>query len=398
VGIVDCAQGVQSHPLRTEPSDEQSRRQAVEHRTTTRKYVGLDVHKATVAIAVADAQGGEARCVGTVANELSALKTVLSKLGEPGELHVTYEAGPTGYGLYRWLVAQGYQAQVIAPSLIPRKAGDRVKTDRRDARNLARLARAGELTAITVPDAGDEAVRDLTRAREDAVGARRVARQQLQGLLLRHGIVYSGRTRWTKAHTRWLGTLKMPDPMQQIVLTEYWLSVQRADEQVARLTQALRDALPTWRWSAVVSALMSLRGIDVVAASTLVAEIGDVRRFDQPRELMAFLGLVPSEHSSGAAIRKGSITKTGNGHARRMLVEAAWNYRFPARVGRQLQRRQETQPEAVRALSWKSQQRLCKRFRSLSQRGLHQNKVCVAVARELAGFVWAMARVAQPAA
>jgi transposase len=367
----------------------------VDNGMTIRKFVGLDVHKATVSIAVADVQGGEARCVGTVANEVSAIRTVLRKLGAPGEVHVTYEAGPTGYGLYRWLVAQGYPAQVIAPSLIPRRAGDRVKTDRRDARMLARLARAGELTAITVPDAGDEAIRDLTRAREDAVAARLKARQQLHALLLRHGISYSGRTPWTKAHARWLGELKMPDPIQQTVLTEYWLSVQQADEQVTRLTDALRDAVPKWRWNRVVTALMTMRGLAVVAACTLVAEIGDARRFERPRELMAYLGLVPSEHSSGATIRKGSITKTGNAHARRMLVEAAWNYRFPARIGRDLMQRQEDQPADVRALSWKAQQRLCKRFRDLSSRGLHQNKVCVAVARELAGFVWAMAHVAQ---
>lgn len=366
--------------------------------TTIRKYVGLDVHKATVAIAAADASGGEARGVGTVANELAAIHAVLSKLGAAAELLVTYEAGPTGYGLYRWLIAHGYRAQVIAPSLIPRKAGDRVKTDRRDARMLARLARAEELTPITVPDPGDEAIRDLTRAREDAVGARLVARQQLQGLLLRHGLPYSGKSRWTQAHERWLARVKLAHPMQQIVFTEYWQAVQRADERLVRLTTALRDALPSWRWFAVVTALMSLRGLDLVAASTIVAEMGDVRRFEHPRELMAYLGLVPSEHSSGASIRKGSITKTGNAHARRMLVEAAWNYRFPARIGPKLQQRQKDQADAIRSLSWKAQQRLCKRFRALSQRGVHQNKVCVAVARELAGFVWAMARVAMPAA
>lgn len=362
-----------------------------------RKYVGLDVHKLTVAIAVADAEGGKARDVGTVNHDVASVAKALRTLGKPGELSVTYEAGPTGYGLYRWLVAKGYQAQVIAPSLIPRKAGDRVKTDRRDAQMLARLARAGELTAITVPDAGDEAMRDLTRAREDAVKARQTARQQLQGLLLRHGIVYGGKSAWTKTHGRWLAQIKLPHPMQQTVLTEYWLAVQRGDEQLLRLEQAMRDALEHWRWQGVVKAVMTLRGIALIAATTLVAEIGDVRRFEHPRELMAYLGLVPSEHSSGMTVRKGGITKTGNTHARRMLVEAAWNYRFTARVGRDLNQRQEGQSEAVIALSWKAQQRLCKRFAALHHRGLHKNKVCAAVARELAGFVWAMARVAQPA-
>lgn len=366
--------------------------------TTIRKYVGLDVHKVTVAIAVADAAGGEVRSVGTVDHELLAIRAVLAKLGAPGELLVVYEAGPTGYGLYRWLLSSGYQAQVIAPSLIPRKAGDRVKTDRRDARMLARLARAEELTPISVPDAGDEALRDLTRAREDAVQARATVRQQLQGMLLRYGLPYRGKTRWSKAHTRWLATLKLPHPTQQIVFTEYCQAVHRADELLERLTTALRDALPNWRFVAVVKALMALRGIDLVSAATIVAEIGDIRRFEHPRELMAFLGLVPSEHSSGARTRKGSITKTGNAHARRILVEAAWSYRFPARIGSGLQARQEDQAQTVRALSWKAQQRLCNRFHALNQRGLHRNKVCVAVARELTGFIWAMARSVELAA
>jgi len=368
----------------------------MKERSAIRKYVGLDVHKQTVAIATADADGGPVRDVGTVSHEVASIAKVLRRLGEPGELLVTYEAGPTGYGLYRWLIAKGYQAQVIAPSKIPRKPGDRIKTDRRDARMLARLARAQELTAVTVPDASDEAMRDLTRAREDAVQARLAARQQLQGLLLRHGLIYAGKTRWTKAHERWLAQLKLPHPLQQTIFTTYWQSVQRADEQVAQLTQTMRDGLGQWRWQAVVQALMGMRGLSLVAATTLIAEIGDIQRFAHPRELMAYLGLVPSEHSSGMTARKGSITKTGNAHARRMLVEAAWNYRFPARVGRDLHQRQEGQSDAIRVQSWKAQQRLCKRFAALRARGLHQNKVCVAVARELAGFVWAMARVAQP--
>lgn len=360
--------------------------------TAIRKYVGLDVHQATISVATADAGGGEARVVGTVANELWELRALLQPLGAPATLEVVYEAGPTGYGLYRWLLAQGYRAQVIAPSLIPRKAGDRIKTDRRDARMLARLARAEELTPITVPDAEDEAIRDLTRAREDAVQARLRARQHLNALLLRHGVRYSGKSRWTKAHAHWLARLKWPHPAQHMVFTEYWLATQRADAQVERLTVALRDAVASWRWVEVVRAVMTLRGLDLVAASTVVAEVGDIRRFAHPRELMAYLGLVPSEHSSGARTRKGSITRTGNAHARRMLVEAAWNYRFAARIGRGLQARQEGRAEAVQTLAWKAQQRLCQRYRALHARGLHPNKVCVAVARELTGFLWAMAQ------
>ncbi len=366
--------------------------------TTILRYVGLDVHKATVSAAVADAEGGEVRDVGTISHDLRAIGSTLQKFGPPAQIQVVYEAGPTGYGLCRWLTEQGYQAGVIAPSLIPRKAGDRVKTDRRDARMLARLARAGELTWITVPDAADEAIRDLTRAREDALAARHVARQQLQGFLLRLGMPYGGKTRWSKAHQRWLATLKLPHCTQQVVFTEYCQAVDRAAEYLDRLTQALGDALPSWRWHVVVQALMSMRGLDVVAASTIIAEIGDVRRFDHPRQLMAYLGLVPSEHSSGPRTRKGSITKTGNAHARRMLVEAAWSYRFPARIGPKLRQRQETQTNAICDLSWKAQQRLSKRYRVLTARGLHQNKVCVAIARELSGFIWAMARVAAPTA
>lgn len=362
------------------------------------KFVGLDVHKQTVSIAVADAGGGEVRDVETVVNDLQTIGKVLRKLGGPGQLHVVYEAGPTGYGLYRWLVDKGYSAYVIAPSLIPRKAGDRVKTDRRDARLLARLARAGELTPVQVPDVADEAVRDLSRAREDLVEARTSARHRLQGMLLRHGMVFSGKTRWTKTHARWLASLKFASPAQQTAFTEYWEAVKRADGAVERLTQALRDAVQQWHWKPVVTALMSMRGLDLVGGVTVVAELGDVRRFTHPRELMAYLGLVPSEHSSGASKRKGGITKTGNGHVRRILVEAAWNYRFPARIGRQLNERQQGQPDGVRDLSWKAQQRLCRRFNALSKRGLHPNKVCVAVARELTGFIWAMARTAQPVA
>jgi len=247
----------------------------VNKHTMILKYVGLDVHKATVAVAVADAGGGEVRDVGTVAHELRTIGSVLQKFGPAAQTQVVYEAGPTGYGLYRWLIEHGYPAGVVAPSLIPRKAGDRVKTDRRDARMLARLARAGELTWITVPEAADEAIRDLTRAREDALAARQVARQQLQGFLLRLGLPYSGKTRWTHAHQRWLATLRLPHPVQQIVFTEYCQAVDRATAHLDRLTQALADALPDWRWYAVVRGLMSMRGLDVVAATMLAATVAE---------------------------------------------------------------------------------------------------------------------------
>jgi transposase len=365
---------------------------SVKQSVAIRKYVGLDVHARSIAIAVADAVGGDARSVGVVGSDWSTVKSALDKLGKPATLSIAYEAGPTGYGLYRRLRDEGCGVIVVAPSLIPRRPGDRVKTDRRDALLLARLLRAGELTAVAVPTVDDEAMRDLCRAREDAINARQTARQLLKALLLRHGIRYAGKTSWTKSHQRWLGTLKLPDPIQQIVFTEYWQAVQRADEQVARLTTALRERLPQWSRAPLVTALMTLRGFDLIAASTVVAEIGDFERFAHPRSLMKFIGLIPSEHSSGERQHRGAITRAGNAHVRRMLVEAAWNYRFGARIGHALTRRQEDQPDAIRSLSWKAQLRLCKRYRALIARGLHQNKVCVAVARELTGFIWAIAR------
>ena len=357
-------------------------------------FVGLDVHKDSIAIAAA-ATGREAgRVVGRVIHDVPALLKVLAGLGGPAGLHVVYEAGPTGYGLQRALAARGYRCEVIAPSLIPKRAGDRIKTDRRDCVRLAELSRAGELRAVWIPDAGDEAIRDLARAREDAINARTQARHQLKAFLLRHQIRYGGKTAWTQAFYPWLAGLNFGAANSQTAFTEYHLAVQAADQRVQRLTQALQASVAGGRFEPVVAALQALRGIDVVSAMGLVAETGDIARFDHPRKLMAYLGLVPSESSSGDRLRKGSITKTGNAHARRLLTEAAWNYRFAPRIGRGAQRRQEGLAETIRALAWKAQLRLTRRFSSLNARGVHHNKVCVAVARELAGFVWAIARAA----
>jgi transposase len=306
-------------------------------------------------------------------------------------VQVVYEAGPTGYGLQREWARRGYPCQVIAPSLIPKRAGDRVKTDRRDGLRLAELARAGELRAIWIPDPGDEAIRDLARAREDAVNARTQVRQQFKGFLLRHDVRYAGKTSWSKTYYRWLATLNFGLSGAQTAFTEYWQAVSAADERVARLTDALARSIEGWRFAAVVLALQALRGIDQISAIGLVAEIGDISRFAHPRQLMAYLGLVPSEHSSGERVARGSITKTGNAHARRLLTEAAWNYRFQPRIGYRAQRRAENLPQELRDLAWKAQLRLTGRFARLRARGVQINKVCVAVARELAGFVWAMA-------
>jgi transposase len=375
--------------------DRKDRRQTLTEVTTT-SFIGLDVHKDSIVIAEAKAGGESPRSVGTVRPDLRQLLKALSRLGKPENLLVTYEAGPCGYGLARRLGAHGYRCDVIAPNKMPRPRGDRLKTDRRDAMLLARLARSGDLVKVLVPDERDEAMRDLARAREDAVRARLKARQQLKALLLRHDHRYTGGASWTAAHRRYLASLKLPHPAQYIAFAEYLKAVDECDERVTRLTDALRAQVELWRLKPLVLALMTLRGVDLVAAATIVAEIGDFSRFGHPREVMAFLGMIPTEHTTGERRRQGDITKAGNGHARRILVEAAWNYRFPARMSSTLQARQEGQPKAIRDIAWKAQVRLSYRFRRLRSRGVHQNKVCVAIGRELAGFVWAIARQVRP--
>jgi transposase len=361
-------------------------------------FVGLDVHAKSAAISYAPAGRAKPRFIGTVDPTHPQLIKALAQLGKPASLVVVYEAGPCGYELARELADQGYHCEVVAPAKIPRSPGDRVKTDRRDALQLANLARAGALVPVVVPDVRDEAVRDLSRTREDAVRARLKARQQLKALLLRHGRRYSGKTSWTAAHERYLATLTFDHPAQDIAFAEYRQAVAESQARVERLTQALAQQVEQWRLRPVVYALMTLRGLDLVAAATLVAELGDLRRFARPRDLMGYLGLVPSEHSSGAKRRLGTITKAGNGHARRILVEAAWNYRYPARISRTLQVRQEGQPAAVRDIAWRAQLRLCNRYRRLSARGVQHNKVCVAIARELLGFVWDIGQRVAPEA
>ena len=358
-------------------------------------FVGLDVHADSIEVAVAEAGRQPARCVGRIAHDVAKLLKLLKPYGDSQQVHVVYEAGPTGYGLQRALAKGGYRCQVIAPSLVPKRAGDRVKTDRRDGLRLAELSRAGELRAVWVPDPADEAIRDVARAREDAVKARMQARQQLKAFLLRHELRYPQRTSWTKTFYRWLATLSFQSDGAQTAFTEYWQAVTAADERVGRLSAALVRSIEDWRFEPVVKALLALRGIDHISAIGLVAEIGDLSRFAHPRQLMAYLGLVPSEHSSGDRVVRGSITKTGNTHARRLLTEAAWSYRFRARIGYGAQRRAEGLPQVIRDWGWKAQLRLSGRFARLQARGVHTNKVCVAVARELAGFVWAIGRQAQ---
>ena len=360
-------------------------------------FVGLDAHKDSIALAACEANREPARFIGTLGPDVHGVLKVLAKAGAPSQVNVVYEAGPTGYGLYRELCRRGYPCQIVAPSLIPRRPGERVKNDRRDCLRLAELSRAGELRPIWVPDEAHEAMRNLWRAREDAVGMRLKARQQLKAFLLRHARRYPGQTSWTKTHHTWIARQSFDHEGDRIALAEYQLAVQAAEHRVQRLTIALMQAAQDWRLEPVVAALRALRGVDTVGAIGLVCEIGDIARFASAHQLMAYLGLVPSEHSTGNSIRRGSITKTGNGHARRLLTEAAWSYRFPARLSRNLRERSKSLPEPMRNHAWKAQVRLCGRFARLSSRGVQVNKICVAVARELAGFVWAMARQATSA-
>lgn len=361
-------------------------------------FVGLDVHKDSIAVAVAAAGRGVPRFVGTCGPKLVELIKALSHLGKPAETLLAYEAGPSGFALARQLLAAGWRCQVIAVSKVPVRPGVRIKTDRRDAVTLAGYLRAGELTAVAIPDAADEAIRDLSRAREDAVRARLKARQQINAMLLRHGQHYPGKTRWGPSHERYLSEIAWAHPAQQIAWAEYRSAIKDAHERVQRITAALREQAQLWRFGPVVNAIMCFKGIDFVAAVTLIAELGDLHRFEHPKQLMAYLGVVPSEHSSGESRARGSITKTGNAHARRVLVEAAWAYRNSARLSRPVAERNRAQPKAVREVAWRAQLRLCARYRRLAARGMHSNKVCVAVARELGAFIWEAARSLKPAA
>jgi transposase len=359
---------------------------------TLNKYVGLDVHKDTTVIAVAEGQrDGEVRIYGTISSDLHALEKTLRKFGGEGvTLHVVYEAGPTGYVIYRRLRQLKINCIVVAPSKLPYEKGVRQKTDRRDALMLARLHRAGELTAIHVPDAIDESIRDLTRARADAVHDLTRAKQRLKSFLLRQGYRYQGKANWSEAHQRYLRELVLPLPALKAVLEEYLLAITQTTQRVERLDDLIAAQVPQWRMYPAVQALMCLRGFQLTAAAVLVAELGDVRRFTHPRHLMAFLGLVPQEHTTGTSRKLGGVTKAGNAHARWILTEAVQHAFLTPKVSTQLTVRQRGQPTAYRELSWKVQTRLYKRSRHLIGRGVMKAKVTVALARELAGFVWAL--------
>jgi transposase len=336
-------------------------------------FVSFDVAKTKHAVAIAESgRAGEVRFIGEIENTPATIERAVKKLaGRYGRLHVCYEAGPTGYGLYRQIQELGHDCMVVAPALIPQRPGERVKTNRRDAVTLARLHRAGELAGVWVPDARHEAIRDLVRAREAAGDDLRRKRQQLLSFLLRHGRIYTaGRDHWTQAHRRWLARQSFEYPA---------------------------DRLPSWSMAPVVQAYQAMRGASFLVAVIFAAEIGDIRRFDTPRQLMAFLGLVPGERSTGNTVRRTSLTLAGNGRARRVLIEAAWTYRFPARVSEALRVRLEGLPKAVRDIAWKAQVRLCTRYRRLSAAGKKLPVVVAAIAREIAAFLWAIGREVAPA-
>jgi transposase len=357
----------------------------------TSKYVGMDVHKETIAVAIAKEGRGEPDYYGEIPNNAEAIRKLVKRVASNGErVSFCYEAGPCGYEVYRQLIDLGQRCDVVAPSLIPKKSGDRVKTDRRDANTLTRLHRAGELTPVWVPDKEQEAMRDLTRAREDMKAMEGHAKQRLGAFLLRHGKKYPGKSKWTQAYFRWLEGIKFEIPAQQIVFQEYVDTVKQMKERVASLEEEMRHALEGWSLAPVVTGLMALRGVDIITAMTVIAELGDISRFDSPRQLMAHLGLVPSEHSSGSRRQRGGITKTGNGHARRVLIEASWCYRLPARKTAHFRRRAEKASETVQAIAWKAQKRLCKRYWYLINKGKLPVEACTAVARELSGFIWAI--------
>ena len=367
-------------------------------------FVGIDTSKLRNAVAIAEGgRNGEVRYLGEIENTEAATSKLVKKLAaRHRRLTFCYEAGPTGYGLHRLIKTLGHECVVVAPSLIPKKPGDRVKTNRRDAVSMAKLLRAGELTAVWVPDRRHEAMRDLTRARETAVIDLRSKRQQVSAFLLRQGRWYpAGKKTWTNAHMNWLASQKFEQPERRIVFEEMMFAIRQAQERVERLEPAIRAAVPDWSLAKVVTALMALRGIDLISATGLLAELGDLSRFQTAPELMGYLGMGSSESSTGDTIKRGPITKSGNRRARRTLVECAWSYQHPPRVGIAKQQKVAAAPPKVREIAWKAQCRLNRRYRALIRRGKLKTVAITAVARELAGFVWAIAREAgsaEPAA
>ncbi|PRX27400.1 transposase [Paraburkholderia sp. BL18I3N2] len=356
-------------------------------------YVGLDVHKDSIMVAYAIGMG-DVELLGKTGTTHIEVDRLCKRLqSKARHIVVVYEAGPCGYGLYRRLTEKGFDCMVCAPSLIPRKPGERVKTDRRDAIKLVRSLRAGDLSAVHVPTVEDEAFRDLARAWSSAREDLKQARCRLKSFLLSHGVRYVGRPDWGPTHRRWLSTFSFDSAWQQLAFNEHRRTIEDRLAQCERLEVALREAVPNWRFYPAVLALQAMRGIQFTSAVGLASELGDLSRFEHPRQLMAWLGVTPSEHSSGGKRRQGSITKTGNSYARKLLVESAWSYRHPARVSIDIQRRHEGIPKPIIDRAWDAQLRLCRRYRKLVARGKSAHVAIIAVARELTGFIWDIGRL-----
>ena len=363
------------------------------------RFLGLDVHAETIAIAIAEPDG-EVRSLGTIANRADSIRKLVKKLGPVAQLKACYEAGPTGYVLYWQLAELGVACEVIAPTLVPMKAGDRVKTDRRDAERLARSYRSGDLTAVWVPDEGSESLRDLVRAREAAKQDQLRARHRLSKFLLRMGQRPAvGMKAWTAPYMAWVRQVHFTQVAREATMLDYLHEVDHMSERVRRLEQAITEAvkLATPAVQEVVKGLQALRGIAEISAVTIIAELGSITRFDTPRQLMGYSGAVPSENSSGKRTQRGSITKTGNAHLRRIVVEAAWSYRLRPAIGPRLRKRQEGVSEPIKEIAWKAQVRLTKRYARLAAAGKDQRKIVTAVGRELLGFIWAIGIKAETA-
>ncbi|CAN7677245.1 IS110 family transposase [Cupriavidus necator] len=364
----------------------------MEHDSTL--YVGLDVHKDSITVAYAIGMG-EVELLGKIGTSKADIDRLCKRLqSKARRIRIVYEAGPCGYGLYRQLAGKGFECMVCAPSLIPKKPGERVKTDRRDAVKLVRSLRAGDLSAVYVPSVEDESFRDLSRAWVSAKDDLKRARQRLKAFLLSHGVRYTGRADWGPAHRRWISAFAFDTVWQQLAFDEYRRTIEDRLAQCSRLEAALREAVVNWHFYPAVLGLQAMRGVQFTTAIGILAELGDLSCFAHPRQLMAWLGVTPAEHSSGEKRRQGSITKNGNSYARKLLIEAAWSYRHPARVSPEIQRRHEGIPKAIVDRSWDAQTRLCRRYRKLAARGKNPNIAVVAVARELSGFIWDISRLA----
>ena len=359
-------------------------------------FIGLDTHKEFVEVAyIEDNRGAQPIHFGRISSAKTAIKKLIRQFESKyphATLHFVYEAGPCGYWIYRLITSLGHCCYVVAPSLIPKKPGERVKTDKRDALKLAKLLKSEDLTPIYVPEPEDEAIRDLSRAREVAMKDLKDAKYQLKALLLRNNINYAGTANWSLKHLRWLTELVLPHPAQQIVLQEFIQTINERTARLERLDNELTHHVYQWRYYPVVKAIQAMRGVRLLVAAGVVAELGDLTRFDHPRKLMSYLGLVPSEHSSGGKRHIGAITKCGNGRARRLLVEGAHSYRHAANISTELQKRQEGLPKQIIDIAWKAQLRLCKRYKKLINKGKHYNLVVTAIAREMIAYIWAIAK------